>query len=86
MSLEHPNHVHLSQGETNVGASFGPLSHVTPIHFGAGHEPHVEARFRGGLRLTMTPDALTDLIREGQEAIAKLPQGPTFWDATGVDE
>lgn len=87
MSGTRPNHLHISQGEFNAGVSFGPLAHVTPIHFaGNGHTPHIEARFVGGLRLSFTPATLIDLLREGQAAMAKLPSVPVLHDAVAGEE
>lgn len=82
-----PNHLHFASGETSFGNCFGDLRSVTPIHFaGAGHVPHIEARFLGGLRLDMTPAVFTELLRAGQEALAKLPQWPEVNDAVGGEQ
>jgi hypothetical protein len=87
MSVDRPNHVKFCSGETSVGFSFGPVTTVTPVHFsGLGHTPHLECRFAGGARVSLTPQTLIDLIREGERALAKLPVWPDIHDACGGPE
>jgi hypothetical protein len=87
MSGDRPNHLKMQSGETMFGTSFGPISHVAPIHFpGNGHTPHLECRFVGGLRIDMTPQSFIELLREGQAALAKLPYPPCIQDSVGGTE
>lgn len=84
MSADHPNYLRYSSGEISFGVAFGPVSTVTPIHFtGRGHQPWIEARFEGGARVTFTPKHFIELLREGQQALAKLPHYPDVPDAVG---
>jgi hypothetical protein len=84
MSACSPNRIHFAKDELTFGESFGPVRSVTPIHFaGNGHQPHIECRFTGGLRLTFTPQSFIELLREGQQALAKLPYPPEVPDAVG---
>lgn len=74
MSTERPNRIHFARGSTTFGEDFGPVSHVTPIHFaGNGHVPHLQIRCVGGLLLDMTPQTFLQLLCEGKAALRKLP-------------
>lgn len=73
MSAALPNRLHLCSGETTIGASFGGLYSITPIDFPAnGHTPHVDVRFVGGARFTLTPATFAELLWDGPAALAKL--------------
>lgn len=86
MTGDRPNRVHLC-GSVTFGAPFGAVASVTPIYFpGAGHVPHVEARFVGGVRMSLTPDTLTELLEKGGAALAKLPYIPDVHDAIGLED
>jgi hypothetical protein len=87
MSADKPNHLKVQSGELTFGTNFGPVANVTPIHFpGNGHQPHLEARFVGGTRIDFTPATFLELLRAGQEALAKLPSFPDIHDAVGNQE
>lgn len=86
MSASKPNRIHVCHQETVFGLTFGGVHSVTPIHFpGPGHVAHIEARFVGGVRLDLTPEVLTEFIREGQTALAKLCNMPDIHDAVGEE-
>lgn len=75
MSAERPNRIHFARGSTTFSEDFGPVSHVTPIHYsGNGHKPHLQVRTVGGLMLDMTPETFVQLLCEGRAAMAKLPR------------
>ena len=83
MSAQLPNHIKLQLGEVVNGFPFGEVRSVTPIHFaGTGHKPHLEARFDGGVRIDLTPEAVVAFIQHAQRALAKLPGG--FADCSGA--
>ena len=75
MSAERPNHVRVRCGEHGSHGNFGNKCQVHPKHVtsGLGHVPHLAALFEGGLELDMTPQALANFIRAGQEALSKIP-------------
>lgn len=85
MSAALPNRMHLC-GAVTFGADFGAVHSVTAICFpGNGHSPHVESRFVGGARLSLTPATAADLVRELTTALAKLPFIPDVHDACGEE-
>lgn len=84
MSSDCPNHLKLQRGEIVAGVDFGEVCSVNPIHFaGPGHHPKIEARFSGGLRLDFCPHTFIELLRAGQEALAKLPHWPDISGSVG---
>lgn len=89
------NHLHYRHTEYTPGHSyeqkfdtqFGGLCRVTPISIpGLGHDPHIECRFRYGLRLDLSPEEVVELLRQLPEALAKLPYLPELNDAVAEDE
>jgi len=87
--VDRPNHVRFHHSTTHFSETFGGLYSVDAICLdGEGHTPHVEVRWRFGLRLDFDPEDLLDLYNEIPRALAKLkvPLGDVLHDAVGVDD
>lgn len=90
--MTHPNHLphHLryQHGSTHFSDDFGAFHSVTPINLiGEGHTAHLEIRSCYGLRLDVSAQWLTELVRQAPAALAKMPFIPEqIHDAVGVDE
>jgi hypothetical protein len=81
MTLDRPNHVHVS-GDASFGTSFGSLHSVTAVNLtGVDHHPHIDARFLFGLRIELTQADAMRLERELHLALATLPIAP---DCSGI--
>jgi hypothetical protein len=81
-----PNSVHY-QGDTHFDAHFGAVYDVRAICLpGRGHRPHVDIRFTGGLRVALSPEAMAEVCRRGQEELEKLPFIPEIHDAIGIGD
>jgi hypothetical protein len=76
MSTERPNHIHLNAGvlsDHTFGAGFGSLINCRSVDLGAGHFPHIEAKFAFGIRLDLDRATACDLARALTESVAGLP-------------
>lgn len=77
-----PNHIHYGHGPTHFADDFGELYSITPVNLvGEGHVAHLEIRSRYGLRLDVSAEWLTALVRQAPAALAKLPLIPDVHDA-----
>ena len=76
---EHPNSIHFCADST-FSCHFGPLVEgvaVTPRSFlGNGHTPHIDARFKRGMRMEFTVEDATNFARQLYEAVAKVTVMP----------
>jgi len=81
-----PNHLRYNNGTTHFADDFGELHSITPICLtGAQHHPHLEIRSMYGLRLDVSAEWLTALVREAPAALAKMPLTPDIHDAVGEE-
>ena len=77
-----PNHLRCQHGSTHFNDDFGAFHSVTPICLvGEGHVAHLEIRSCYGLRLDVSAEWLTELVRRAPEALAKMPFIPDVHDA-----
>jgi hypothetical protein len=67
-----PNHLHLS-GDVVVGAYFGQVTSVIPIHLPGSSHPHVKASFTNGVSLDLSQATAIELTRRLQESLATMP-------------
>lgn len=67
-----PNHLHVS-GDVVVGAYFGEVTSVIPIHLPGSSHPHVKASFMNGVSMDFSQATFAALVQRGQEALSHMP-------------
>lgn len=80
-----PNHLHVSDHDVTVGLYFGALQSVSPDHLRT--HPHLIARFKGDVRISLDPQTAMDLAREITTAVAGVASWSQYVaDHVGGDE